>query len=126
MLKLERRLEPLEASGEPADRSGSVPNGESGSSMRISSSRCSSFSVALKKSVKCDSGSEKVVEPSPGSPAPPVAPDDANDAEGMPPVAPPLGPSGPPVVAAATALPGWAAMMEVRGRYSPPPLSSSG
>lgn len=64
-LKLLLRLLSLEAApGEPAERSGSVPKGESGSSIRISSSRCSSLSVALKKSVKWDSGSEKVVQPS--------------------------------------------------------------
>ena len=64
-LKLLRRLLSLDAApGEPAERSGSVPKGESGSSIRISSSRCSSLSVALKKSVKWDSGSENVVQPS--------------------------------------------------------------
>lgn len=64
-LKLLLRLLSLEAApGEPAERSGSAPNGESGSSIRISSSRCSSLSVELKKSVKWDSGSEKVVQES--------------------------------------------------------------
>lgn len=64
-LKLVLRLLSLEAApGEPAERSGSAPNGESGSSIRISSRRCSSLSVELKKSVKWDSGSEKVVQES--------------------------------------------------------------
>lgn len=50
-LKLLLRLLSLEAApGEPAERSGSAPNGESGSSIRISSSRRSSLGV--KKSVK--------------------------------------------------------------------------
>lgn len=62
VLKLLLRLLPFEGLGEVAESSGSVPNGDSASSMRSSSSRCSSFRVALKKSVKCDSGSEKVVE----------------------------------------------------------------
>lgn len=62
VLKLLLRLLPLEGLGEVAESSGSVPNGDSASSMRSSSRRCSSFRVALKKSVKCDSGSEKVVE----------------------------------------------------------------
>lgn len=66
-LKLLLRLLSLEAApGEPAERSGSVPNGESGLSIRISSSRCSSLSVELKKSVKWDSGSENVVQASAG------------------------------------------------------------
>lgn len=64
-LKLLLRLLSLDAApGEPADKSGSAPKGERASSIRISSSLCSSFSVALKKSVKWDSGSEKVVHPS--------------------------------------------------------------
>jgi len=50
-LKLLLRLLPLDAAGDPAERSGSVPKGERGSSIRISSSRCSSFKVLQKKSV---------------------------------------------------------------------------
>lgn len=68
-LKLLLRLLPLDAAGDPAERSGSVPKGERGSSIRISSSRCSSFKVLQKKSVKWERGSEKVLEPSVCSPA---------------------------------------------------------
>ena len=79
-LKLLRRLPSLEpswawpswgawpAAGEREDSRGSAPNGDSASSIRIWSSRwcSSSFRVAPKKSVKCDSGSEKeVTGPSP-------------------------------------------------------------
>lgn len=52
VLKLLLRLLSLDALGEAADSSGSAPNGDSASSIKSSSSRCSSFNVALKKSVK--------------------------------------------------------------------------
>ena len=78
-LKLLRRLPSSEpswawpegawtAAGEREDSRGSAPNGDSASSIRISSSRwcSSSLRVAPKKSVKCESGSEKeVAVPSP-------------------------------------------------------------
>lgn len=57
-LKLLWQLLPLDAVGDPAERSGSVPKGERGSSIRILSSRCSSFKVLQKKSVKWERGSE--------------------------------------------------------------------
>lgn len=68
MLKLLLLLLSFDAAGDVEDKRGSVPNGDTVSSSRISSSRCSSFKAALKdKSVKCESGSEKAVDPSQAS-----------------------------------------------------------
>lgn len=65
MLKLLLLLLSFDAAGDVEDKSGSAPNGDTVSSSKISSSRCSSFKAALKdKSVKCESGSEKAVDPS--------------------------------------------------------------